>query len=201
MIVGLCGGVASGKSTIARLFEEHGLERIDADAIARAVSAEPAVLQAIEARFGRAALDPAGTALDRAALGRLVFADAAARRDLEAITHPRIRVRIEAALAAARASGRPVVLDVPLLFEGGLWERCDEIGFVDVPDAVRGARAAARGWDAGELARREAAQLPLAVKRSRSTFIISAAGPVEYSRRQVARLIASWRAAGRLPGR
>ncbi|MBM4059773.1 MAG: dephospho-CoA kinase [Planctomycetes bacterium] len=187
VVVGLLGGVASGKSAVAGLFAAHGLRHVDADALARAAAAEPEVVAAVAAAFGPAVLASAG--LDREALGRLVFADAAARRRLEAILHPRILARIDSALAAARAAGESVLLDAPLLLETGLDRCCDHVVFVAASEATRAARAAARGWPADELARREATQLPLAEKQARASRTLDNDGPLAATADQVAALL------------
>lgn len=191
VVVGLVGGVASGKSAVARLFEEAGLERIDADAEARRVVERPEVRAGIRARFGDTFFATDG-ALDRAALANTVFSDPDARADLEALTHPAIRAEIVRRLDAARAGGRSVVLDVPLLLEGGLVERCDAVVFVDAPDDARKQRAATRGWNEEEFLRREASQMALAVKKSRSTATIDNSGSLERARAQVTRLLQEW---------
>ncbi|MEZ5964960.1 MAG: dephospho-CoA kinase [Planctomycetota bacterium] len=183
IVIGLLGGVASGKSTVARMFAERGFVVLDADQEARQVTAEPGVVAAIVARFG-AAVAPAGL-LDRAALAKIVFADATARADLEAIVHPAVRARLTERLDSALADGHSVLLDVPLLLEGGLIARCDTCVFVDASEPVRRARARARGWDDAELARREAAQTDLSVKRARCPHRISTHGNFEDVRRQV----------------
>lgn len=146
MIIGLTGGVASGKSTVARAFEalQPGCV-IDADRAARAV-VEPGSegLAAVLAAFGPGVLTAEG-ALDRAALRQRVFADPAARKTLEALLHPRIRAWM---LARAAAAATPyVVMDIPLLAEGGAratWPMLDRIVVVDVPVAVQRARLRAR---------------------------------------------------------
>ncbi len=188
VVIGLLGGVASGKSTVARAFAAHGLRHIDADAEARRVTADPAVLAEVAGAFGRGVLSPDGT-IDRQAMAALVFGDAAARARLEAITHPRIRQAILAALAAARTAGESVLLDVPLLLENGLIEACDVVVFVHASEATRQARAAARGWQPGELARREAAQESLASKRARATYQIDNDGPLEMTGTQVREIL------------
>ncbi len=188
VVIGLMGGVAAGKSTVAGTLAARGLEILDADLEARAVVADPRVLARIAARFGAELVR--GGELDRAAMAALVFADPAARKDLEAITHPAIRARLVAGLDAALAAGRSVVLDVPLLLEGGLIARCDAAIFVEAAPATRRARARGRGWDDVELARREAAQADLAVKRQRSTHTISTDGTLEDVRRQVDQVLA-----------
>ncbi len=184
VVIGLLGGVAAGKSAVAAAFADRGLRHIDADAIARTVTADAGVAREVAAALGPTAVDAAGR-LDRAAVAARVFADPAARRQLEAITHPRIRREILAAVAAARAAGQSVLLDVPLLLEGGLIAECDHAVFVAASDATRAARAASRGWAPDERSRREAAQATLADKRARADFVIDNDGPLDATRRQV----------------
>lgn len=192
VVIGIVGGIASGKSTVAALFAEAGLETVDADAEAREVVADPAIRSALRARFG-AAVVTGDAGLDRAALARLVFTDPAARTDLEAITHPAIRARILARIAAAHAAGRSVLLDAPLLLEGPLHERCDSIVFVEANRSTRRARALARGWTADEWQQRETSQLPLALKRASATASIRNDGALDDTRRQVEQFLAAWR--------
>ncbi len=184
VVIGLLGGIAAGKSTVAAMFARHGLVHVDADAEARAVAEEPATLAEIGAAFGPAVV--AGGRLDRAAMAERVFTDAAARARLEAIMHPRIRARILAALAAARARGRSVLLDAPLLLEHGLIAECHHVVFVDADEGTRAARARDRGWAAGELARRQAAQAPLAEKMARASRVIHNDRGLDETARQVA---------------
>lgn len=195
VVIGLVGGVAAGKSTVAQLFADRGLRHVDADAHARAVTAEPAVLAELAAAFGAAVV--AGGRLDRAAMAQTVFADATARARLEAILHPRIRARILDDVAAARAAGDSALLDAPLLFETGLAEFCDEVVFVEVPAAERQRRAAGRGWPAGEFERREAAQLPVADKRQRATRRLDNGGDLAATARGVDDLLAALEGARR----
>lgn len=153
--VGLTGGVASGKSEVARRFAALGAPVADADAIARALVAPgQAALAAIVEHFGDGVLDPSG-ALDRRALRERVFADPGQRRALEDILHPRIRAGLQ---AAAQAATHPyVVIDIPLLAEGGgraAYPWLDRILVVDVPREVQLARLQARdGIDAALAAR------------------------------------------------
>ncbi|MBK8101437.1 MAG: dephospho-CoA kinase [Planctomycetes bacterium] len=191
IVIGLMGGIASGKTAVAGLFTAHGLRHIDADRIAREVTMRPAVLAAIGRRFGTAVIAADGS-LDRVALAARVFSDPTARHDLEALTHPPIRAAILAALQQARQAGASVLLDAPLLLEGGLIDQCDEVVFVDAAEAVRRARARARGWADDELARREAAQASLAVKMARATTTIHNDGDLADTARQVAAALARW---------
>ena len=158
--IGLTGPIGCGKSTIARwLGERPGVVVIDADRVARDVlgPGEPA-LDAVLARFGASLLRPDGE-LDRGALGRIVFADPAALRDLEAIVHPAVRPRILAALAAADSEGATaVVIEAIKLFEGGLAAECDEVWLVTCEPVVQRARLIGRGTSPEDATQRIAAQ-------------------------------------------
>jgi dephospho-CoA kinase len=176
VVIGLLGGVASGKSTVARLMAERGLIVIDADAEARAVVEESAVAARLAERFGADLFDGQGR-LDRATRAARAFADEASTRDLNALVHPRVRERIGEALARARE--RPVVLDVPLLLESPLADLVTTWVFVAASEASREARARGRDWPAGERARREARQAELAAKRARAGHVLENDGPIE----------------------
>ena len=145
-IVGLTGGIGSGKSTVARLLARHGAVIVDSDAIAREVVAPgtPGLAEVVDA-FGEGVLQADGS-LDRPGLGRIVFADPAALRKLEAITHPRIQAESARLIAAAEAAGAPLLVhDIPLLVENGLPETFEEVLVVEAPDEVRLERLAGRG--------------------------------------------------------
>jgi len=184
LVLGLVGGIAAGKSAVAAQFAAHGLLVIDADAMARAAAQEPATQRAIAAAFGPVV--SADGALDRAALGRLVFADPSARARLEAILHPPILAAIEAQLAGACAAGRSVLLDAPLLLETGLDRLCDTVVFVAATPATRAARARSRGWTEAEWQGREAAQIPVAEKAARAAFAVQNDGDLAATAAQVA---------------
>lgn len=190
VVIGLLGGIAAGKSTVAALFAAHGLRPVSADAHAHAAAADPAVLAELTAAFGPGVVADGG--LDRRAVAALVFEDPAARARLEAILHPRIRARILAELAEARAAGASVLLDAPLLLETGLIDVCDEVVFVAAERDQRRLRAAARGWPAGELERREASQRPLDEKRAAATQVIDNSGDLAATAQQVAGVLAAW---------
>jgi len=183
-LVGLTGGIASGKSAVAALLERRGAVVIDADALAHEVTApgSPA-LEEICARFGAELVDADG-ALDRAALARQVFSDPGARTALEEITHPRIRLLSQARVSAALVSGAPlVVFCAPLFFERGLEAWIPEVIVVDVDQATQRRRLEAR--DGAESLARIASQLPLAEKRARATWIIDNSGSEEETQGQV----------------
>lgn len=174
-LFGLTGGVASGKSTVGKLLRERGVTVIDADILARrAVEPGRPALGEIVAAFGPAMIRDG--ALDRAALGQLVFSDAAARQRLNAIVHPRVAelLREELTALGTSASGlRLVCYEVPLLFENGLdqWLRPTVLVACDVEAQV--ARAMARnGWTREHAASRITAQMSLDEKRRRADFVI-----------------------------
>lgn len=194
-VIGVLGGIASGKSWVARALAGSEGVLIDADAIAREVLESPEVSSELVAAFGPKILLPNGKP-DREELARRVFASPAERARLESFTHPRIRARIRALLDGARARRVPrVVLDVPLLLENeaahGLVEECHQLLFVDSDPQARARRAAAsRGWKLEEVARREAQQLPLEAKRARAHFVIRNHGGLEELESQVHRYLA-----------
>ncbi|MCA9556315.1 MAG: dephospho-CoA kinase, partial [Myxococcales bacterium] len=137
-VVGLTGGIGSGKSTVAAILRALGAVVIDADVLAReAVAPGSPGLAEVVARFGPDILDPDG-ALDRRALGRHVFKDAAARADLNAIVHPRVGQLAAERIQAARDAGAPlVVYDVPLLYESGLEAGFEAVIVVYVDEATQ----------------------------------------------------------------
>ncbi len=146
MRIGLTGGIGSGKSTVATMLGDLGATLIDTDAIARAISLPGgAAVPAIESAFGADVLDAAG-GLDRARMREIVFADAEAKRRLEAILHPLIGIETER--QATAAAGTPIVFDVPLLVESKRWRRIvDRVLVVDTSEATQLARVLARsGW-------------------------------------------------------
>ncbi len=157
--IGLTGPIGCGKSTVAGWLADRGAVVVDADAVARAVTepGEPAHA-AVLAHFGESVRGTGG-ALDRAALARLVFADARALRDLEAIVHPAVRPRILDAIAAAEtARASVVVIEAIKLVEGGLAALCDEVWLVACDPEAQRARLAGRGMARADAERRIAAQ-------------------------------------------
>ncbi|MDH3211073.1 MAG: dephospho-CoA kinase [Myxococcales bacterium] len=203
-IVGLTGGIASGKSTVARLLTDLGATVIDADAIVHELQAPagPLLGEMVEA-FGPEILDADG-ALDRPALGALVFRDAAARERLGRIVHPKVGAEMLRRIAAARAAGaRLIVLDIPLLFEGraagtGSAARMalDATIVVSVPERVQVARQMARdGCDRDEALRRVRAQLPLEDKKRLASYVIDNSGSRAETERQVRNVFAALTAA------
>ena len=172
--VALTGNIASGKSAVAAIWQERGAAVIEADELARrAVDPGTRAFRAVVRRFGDRVLAQDGT-VDRAALRAIVFADEESRRALEAMVHPEVeQLRQEAERRVAAAGARVVVHSIPLLFETGLDDRFDVIVLVDAPEAVRHQRIVdTRGLDDSEAAAMIAAQMPAALKRARSHYVI-----------------------------
>jgi len=183
LVVGILGGVASGKSTVARLFCELGAAVVDADRIGHELLESPDVKRQLVNRWGREILDSGGR-VDRARVAEVVFADAARLGELNALLHPRIRKRMFAEVERARHAGEHplIVLDAALLVEGGLAGWCDALVFVDVGRRIRQARARGqRGWRPGELERRERTQESLARKKKQSDYVIRNSGSLEHT--------------------
>ena len=189
-LIGVAGGVASGKSMISEEFGRLGAAVISADRLAHQVLTYDEVKQAIRERFGNAVMTPEG-AVDRQAVARIVFAPGEAGQKelefLEQLTHPAVgrlalaeveRLKREKTCAA-------IVLDVPLLFESG-WNRwCDKVVYVDVPRAVRLERARARGWTEEDFSRREARQESLETKRRLADVMIDNSASRSHAQAQV----------------
>ena len=173
-VVGLTGGIASGKSTFAALLRERGVPVVDADALARAVvePGSPALAELARA-FGPSVLLPDGS-LDRRALGARVFADAGERRRLEAITHPAIRQAMGEAVQQLADAGHPLAFyDVPLLYEVGLEGALDAVVVVWTPRQVQLERLVRRdGLSPEDAEARLAAQLSLDEKARRADFVV-----------------------------
>jgi dephospho-CoA kinase len=185
--VGLTGGIASGKSLVANLFVKLGAELVDADQLAREVVApgEPA-LSAIRDTFGPQLLTPSGE-LDRAALRKLIFADAAKRDALDALLHPLIRARLLARLNEVR---RPyAIIAVPLLVETDFATVVDRVAVVDCPESLQLERLMRRdGIPRPEAVAMIAAQADRATRLRAAHDVIDNSGAVELTRRQVALL-------------
>ncbi len=188
-VIGLLGGVASGKSLVARLLVQQGAGLLDADRAGHEVLRLPRIEAAAKERWGKEIFGGDGR-IDRAALGRIVFAappeGPRERTYLEQLTHPEIDRRLKRQSEAMVASGiAAAVLDAPLLLESG-WDRlCEELVFVDAPVDVRLARAAARGWGKEDFWAREAVQESLDRKRGRADVIIDNSGSPEQTRAQI----------------
>jgi dephospho-CoA kinase len=188
--VGLTGGVATGKSTVAELLVELGAVLIDADVLAREVVARgtPGLVSVVEA-FGPEVLTPDGD-LDRPAMGRRVFGDEIARRRLEGIVHPLVYERI-AALEAEAAPDAVVVHDIPLLVENDRAGDFDAVVVVDAPPEVQLARMTEqRGWTRADAESRMAAQATREQRLAAATYVVENTGTREDLRARVAEVFA-----------
>ena len=193
--IGLTGPIGCGKSTVAGWLADRGARVIDADAVAREVSAPGAPAHdAILAVFGDAVRTE--RTLDRAALARIVFRDPDALARLEAIVHPVVRTRILEEVGTAGADGAPaVVIEAIKLVEGGLAEICDEVWLVTCEPSIQRERVVDRGASPDDADRRIAAQAGLVERvRPRATRVIDTSGPLADTRSRVA---AAWDAATR----
>lgn len=188
--IGITGPIGCGKSTIVRWLGDLGAVTVDADAVARAVvePGQPALGQVLR-EFGDAVRAAEGT-LDRAALARIVFADPAALRRLEAIVHPAVRPRIEAAIAAAKAAAAPaVVVEAIKLVEGGLAALCDEVWLVTCGPSTQRARLVGRGTAPDDAAARLAAQGDVTARLSAAASrVIDVSGDEATTREHVTQL-------------
>lgn len=196
-VIGLTGGIGSGKSTVAARFAQRGAIVIDADRIAREV-VEPGrpALAEIAAAFGDDVIDADGH-LDRPAMAAIVFADPAARQQLEAITHPRIRDEIARRLAEIAATEqddrveRVVVLDHPLLVESGLAGSLETVVVVHAPVEVRVRRlVATRGMDEDDARARLTAQADDETRKAAATHLVDNTGPLDALDDQVEAILA-----------
>jgi dephospho-CoA kinase len=195
--VALTGGIATGKSHVLEQFRRRGVPCLDADLLAHGVTAAGTEASlAIAARFGQDVLAADGS-VDRARLGRIVFADPAARRELEAMVHPAVYRAIQAGLRAFEIdlSGRsPIaVVDVPLLYESGHAADFDRVIVTACPTDVQLTRLLARGMSDGEARQRLAAQWPTDEKARRADFVIRTDGTFAETDRQVEEILANLR--------
>jgi dephospho-CoA kinase len=196
MIVGIIGGVASGKSHVTRLLESLGAVTLDADRAGHEVLADTEVKQAVRDKWGNSVFHADGQ-VDRAAVAKLVFAPPPEGPEnlafLESVTHPRIgeRLRRQASQLAEQGGHGVIVLDAAVLLKAGWDQFCDRLVFVDAPLEIRLQRAARRGWNEAELHRREAAQVPVEEKRRRADFVIDNSGDKQQTLQQIYQLWAT----------
>jgi dephospho-CoA kinase len=186
-IIGITGGIGSGKSYIARLFGELGCAVIDSDSQVRAAYDDPEVRRLLREWWGDADFNPDGTD-SRAAIAQRVFGNAAELKRLEGLIHPLVaKARGELMQKLAHNGGVVAfVWDTPLLLEAGLKDQCDAVVFVDAPPELRLERVSrGRGWNSGELQRRENLQWPLDRKREIADYVINNAADAGDARSQV----------------
>jgi dephospho-CoA kinase len=192
LLVGLTGGIATGKSTVTSLLASPSVRVVDADALAREVvePGTPAHAQ-IVAEFGTEVLRPDGR-LDRARLGEIVFPDPAKRKRLEAITHPAIRARFEEIMARLEREGFDGILiwDAALLVESGGHAKMDKVVVVTTEPATQLGRLMARDGSSEDAARaRTASQMPLAVKAKAGDYVIDNSGTREETAARVREVV------------
>lgn len=173
-VIGVTGGIGSGKSTVARMLGRLGCLVIDSDAVVHELLRSPQMIEVIRKRWGSAVCTPEG-AIDRSALGAKVFSDPGELKKLEDMLYPRIHEHRKQLMA--RHSGDPgiraFILDAPKLFEAGVDKECDAVIFVEADEDVRRQRVAkARGWGEAELARREKMQFPLDKKKALADYVV-----------------------------
>lgn len=190
-VIGIAGGIGSGKSFVASLFGELGCAVIDSDAQVRAAYRDPQIQKTLRSWWGDEVV-PANGSINRSAIARRVFADESERQRLEGLIHPWVsdaRGR-ERAAAAADANVAAYVWDTPLLFEVGLNAECDAVVFVDAPFEQRLARVqATRGWNEAELGRREKSQWPLDRKKRISDYVLTNTADADEARGQVRQVL------------
>jgi dephospho-CoA kinase len=189
-IIGIVGGIGSGKSFVAKLFGSMGCFVVQSDKLAEEAYNQGEIRRQLSEQWGAKVFESDGK-VDRKALAGIVFNDAEARRRLETIVHPFVNRRRDELMAervgdAAAGEVAAFVWDTPLLMETGLDRQCDTVVFVEAPQALREARlAAGRGWDGEELNRREILQLPLDKKRKISEYVVENTADADYARGQV----------------
>jgi dephospho-CoA kinase len=190
ILIGLTGGIGMGKSTTASFLERLGVPVIDTDLLARQIvePGQPALAE-VQRAFGDSVVDSDGR-LRRDEVARIVFADEARRRQLEAILHPRIRELWRAQVEAWRAERRTIgAVVIPLLFETGAEKEFDVIVCTACSAASQRRRLEARGWSAAQIEQRIASQLPAQKKMNLSRFVIWTEPPLEIHAAQVGRIV------------
>ena len=200
LLVGLTGGIGSGKSTVSRHLAKRGAVVLDADAFAReAVAAGAEGFERVVQRFGRDVIGPDGE-LDRPRLAAIVFSDEAARRDLESIVHPFVRQAIADGITENASSDRVVVLVNPLLIEMGTHRDCDVVIVVSAEPETQVARSVARGMDEDDVRARMAAQLPFDERARHADVVLDNEGALDDLSRRVEELWADLASRAGAPG-
>jgi len=190
-VVGLVGGIGSGKSTIAAQCKQLGAAVIDGDVVGHEVLRRPEVRDALVQRWGTEILAPDGQ-VNRGKLGWIVFADPTALKELETLVHPLIKSELRRRIDAARQDPGVafVVLDAAVLLEAGWDDVCDVLVFVDAPDAQRQRRVRqSRGWPKEAWQARENLQLALKIKKARADYGLDNSGTPDESFRQIRRIV------------
>ena len=172
MVLGLTGGIGSGKSTVASLFQNLGAEIVDADALVHSILDRPSVRKKLVSTWGKE-IENRGTIL-RPLLARIAFQSENSVRKLNEIIHPIVRKEVGKAIRESKS--RLIVLDAPLLLEVGADQDCDYVLFVNAPRDLRMKRVKKRGWAPAELRQREKYHWPMKEKRKKADFVIQNRG-------------------------
>lgn len=190
-VIGLAGGIGSGKTAVGRILQEFGAGLIESDRLGHEELGAPEVVHALKSWWGDEVVGPDG-GVDRGRVAAIAFADSKERERLEALLHPRIGAR-RAELARGFESDDSVcmiVIDAPLLYEAGVDAECDLVIFVEADPAVRAGRVRAqRNWTEQEWTRREKMQEPLDMKRRKADHIVTNNSSLRALRGQVAHLV------------
>jgi dephospho-CoA kinase len=188
-VIGLMGGIGSGKSVVATILRDHGCIVANADENAKAVLRDSEVRDKLVAWWGAEILNVDGL-VDTKKVSDIVFQDESARKQLEDLVHPRVRLMQEAQFDAAPEGTRGLVVDAPLLLEAGFDVLCDFLIFVESSRKIRLSRVVhSRGWTPEELSRREDAQLPLDTKRNRADYVLINEGALDMVHDQVKQIL------------
>ena len=192
-VIGLVGGIGSGKSLVAKLLAERGGLVIDADPIAHEALRDPAIKAKVVARFGREVLGPDGEVM-RKKLAGPVFEDEMARRELESWIFPWVGDRARELIAQANSDPaiRFVVIDAPVMLEAGWNDVADRIVYIHAPRDIRLSRLAQRGWTPEQILARERAQLSLTEKARRADAAVDNGGSPADTARQLDRILRGW---------
>ncbi len=184
-VIGLVGGIGSGKSAVSGILADLGCVVSDSDRVAHECLQDTSVVSRLVARWGNRVLGADGTP-DRSVVAGIVFGEESERIWLESVLHPMINERRLSRLHSLDENATGFVIDAPLLFEAGIDDECDAVLFIDTPFDQRLARVlTSRGWSEEDLRSREARQMPLDAKRARATAVIPNAGSIERLREHV----------------
>lgn len=190
-VIGLIGGIGSGKSAVSAEFARHGGRIISGDQLGHEALRQPAIRDRVIQRFGQGIVGPDG-GITRRALGAIVFADPQARRDLEALVFPYIEQRIREEIESAQSAVdvRFILLDAAIMLETGWNKVCDWLVYIHVPRELRLERLnRQRGWSEKEVTARELAQMPLTDKATQADFTVDNSGSLPETARQVYHLL------------
>ena len=184
VVVGLTGGFGTGKSTVAGMFQELGAWIVDADRIAHESLRKESPVYGEVSKLFPEAIGPED--LDRKKIAAVIFSQPEKKKKLEALVHPYVFERMEQEISEAEES--VVILDVPLLFETGLDQRCDAVCVVDAPEAAVRERLKERGFTENEISARKKAQMPLEEKKRKANFVINNSHDLEQTKQDVEKI-------------